>query len=143
MSTAPSRRREVSWTWTWTWMDAAACAAAWARSCAWSNSDHPRTHLQVTPPPLGALSSRHLILTLPTPPTPTPRTFTYVTRDNDRASIRAPSQGSLAEKSSPAAFGQGYWSHSRCCPDVEKKSSSTQRHFLAVETPSMHCHASR
>ena len=43
----------------------------------------------------------------------------------------------------PAACRQGHWSHSHCCPDVEKNFSSIQRHCLAAGTPSTHCHASR
>ena len=50
---------------------------------------------------------------------------------------------SLAEKSSPAACRQGHWNHSRCCPDVEKNSSSIQRQRLPAGIPSTHCHASR
>ena len=125
-STAPSRRREIARTRTRTW------------TCAWTclkpgkDGDSRKTR------PFSP-SRHHPFLPLPLPPTPTTRTPTNVTRDDDGA----PGQGPPAEKSSPAACRQGHWNHSRCCPDVEKNFSGTQRHSPAAGSPSTHCHVSR
>ena len=118
VGTSPSRRREGNWTWT----DVATCA--WARSCAGSNGDCPRTPLSVPPSPLS-------------PPSPDIPSSSHPLHP---ATPHAHSLTSLGMMMGQLPV-KGQRSHGRCCPDVEQDSSSTKLHCLAAGTPSAHRHA--
>ena len=128
LSTAPGRRREIARTRTRTW------TCAWACFKTGQNGDSRRT--PPCPPP-------DIILSFPSP---SPQSALNAHRLMSRGmmmGLPVKASGPPAEKSLPAACRQGHWNHSRCCPDVAKNSSGTQRHCLAAGTPSTHCHASR